>query len=246
MRVRVVSDLHIDKHPDGGKTAVEMTMEDDGYDVLVVAGDLCDGPYLKKGISLVARAAAGRPVIYVLGNHDHWRSGIDTGVASAKHCSKDFKDFHILDREVVEIKGQRFVGSTNWYRLPRISNIDAEYIDFQRIRGLRSKIVKRAIESANFLESEVRNGDVVVTHILPHVRSIHARYSDAPSNKFFLHDMSRVLERNGARMWIHGHTHSSFDYRIGKTRVICNPLGYMTIDGFENPRFDPALTFELS
>ena len=30
----------------------------------------------------------------------------------------------------------------------------------------------------------------------------------------------------GAALWIHGHTHTFFDYRAGGARVICNPRGY--------------------
>jgi hypothetical protein len=35
--------------------------------------------------------------------------------------------------------------------------------------------------------------------------------------------------------------HSSFDYHVGKTRIVCNPKGY----GRENRRFDPALVIDI-
>ena len=28
------------------------------------------------------------------------------------------------------------------------------------------------------------------------------------------------------KLWVHGHTHDEFDYKIGITRVVCNPRGY--------------------
>jgi predicted NBD/HSP70 family sugar kinase len=28
------------------------------------------------------------------------------------------------------------------------------------------------------------------------------------------------------KCWVHGHTHSTHDYMIGNTRVLCNPRGY--------------------
>jgi predicted phosphodiesterase len=39
------------------------------------------------------------------------------------------------------------------------------------------------------------------------------------------------------RLWIHGHTHWAFDYKIGETRVLANPRGYPheTTHGF-NPK----------
>ena len=29
-------------------------------------------------------------------------------------------------------------------------------------------------------------------------------------------------------LWLHGHTHSSHDYRVGGCRIVCNPRGYQT------------------
>lgn len=46
-------------------------------------------------------------------------------------------------------------------------------------------------------------------------------------------------------VWIHGQTYSSFDYRLGKCRVIANPLGYTTRGGAENVDFDPNFVVEV-
>ena len=29
-------------------------------------------------------------------------------------------------------------------------------------------------------------------------------------------------------LWVHGHTHTSHDYRVGRCRIVCNPRGYQT------------------
>ena len=29
-----------------------------------------------------------------------------------------------------------------------------------------------------------------------------------------------------APLWIHGHTHTVFDYVVSGTRIVCNPRGY--------------------
>ena len=47
-----------------------------------------------------------------------------------------------------------------------------------------------------------------------------------------------ILDNPQIKLWTHGHTHEDFDYRIGSTRVVCNPRGY---DGYE----DRADNFEL-
>ncbi len=34
--------------------------------------------------------------------------------------------------------------------------------------------------------------------------------------------------------------HDSFDYKVGKCRIVCNPLGYLKRNGApENAKFDP-------
>ena len=49
-----------------------------------------------------------------------------------------------------------------------------------------------------------------------------------------------VKNRGLQWIWIHGHTHESFDYHIGKTRIVCNPRGYASIE--ENKGFRPDYT----
>jgi hypothetical protein len=60
---------------------------------------------------------------------------------------------------------------------------------------------------------------------------------------FFLCDVRKLIETAQPALWIHGHTHESCDYQIGRTRVVCNPYGYA---GHEvNRAFDPGKCVEL-
>ena len=58
---------------------------------------------------------------------------------------------------------------------------------------------------------------------------------------------SRLDELAGkADLWVHGHMHDAFDYRIGKCRVVTNPCGYIRRDGSaENENFNPDLVIEV-
>ena len=70
-------------------------------------------------------------------------------------------------------------------------------------------------------------GDVAVTHHLPHPNSTPAMFAASPLNRFFVAgDATELLAGAGARLWLHGHTHSPRDYVVGTTRVLCNPRGY--------------------
>ena len=46
-------------------------------------------------------------------------------------------------------------------------------------------------------------------------------------------------------LWIHGHTHDSFDYSVKGTRVLCNPRGYAKNGVNENAVFDAALVVQI-
>lgn len=80
---------------------------------------------------------------------------------------------------------------------------------------------------------------MVLTHYLPSRHSIAPRWRSSPLNAFFLCDLTSLIAEKQPALWVHGHTHDSIDYRIGDTRVLCNPFGYAHHE--ENPAFDHSL-----
>jgi len=70
---------------------------------------------------------------------------------------------------------------------------------------------------------------VVVGHHTPSTFSCHPRYShDKIMNGAYHSDLVEfILDRPQIKLWTHGHTHDTFDYMIGSTRVVCNPRGYI-------------------
>lgn len=50
-----------------------------------------------------------------------------------------------------------------------------------------------------------------------------------------------ILDHPHVALWTHGHTHHTFDYAIGDTRIVCNPHGYPG----EKSGFDPGLVVEI-
>ncbi|KVC83069.1 metallophosphoesterase [Burkholderia ubonensis] len=68
---------------------------------------------------------------------------------------------------------------------------------------------------------------IVVTHHAPHRRSLAERYAQDPVSAGFVNDLAGLV-RAPVALWVHGHTHTSFDYVTeGGTRVVCNPRGYI-------------------
>ena len=92
---------------------------------------------------------------------------------------------------------------------------------------------------------------VGITHFAPSLRSVAPQFAGSPVNACFVSDLDAHILRWQPALWLHGHTHDSFDYRIGSTRIVCNPRGYArrtTPDGpleLENARFNPGLVLTL-
>ena len=123
----------------------------------------------------------------------------------------------------------------------------------------RNKRLRRLVEPADTLAMHWIDRDwlrrqlqqpysgtsVVITHHAPWTGSVATRYeadwltpafASALPPKFF-----QVPE-----LWIHGHTHSPFDYFVGSCRVVSNPRGYKMRDSsFENHEFNAAFVVEV-
>ena len=115
------------------------------------------------------------------------------------------------------------------------------------------------------LDTPFAGKTVVVTHHAPHKKSVHAMYDpgqrvlDSPRklpnehpswrlNPGFVSHLEPLVEK--ADLWIHGHCHNSFDYQVGKCRVVANPRGYPVartgnLIRWENPQWNPLKLVEV-
>ena len=66
---------------------------------------------------------------------------------------------------------------------------------------------------------------VVVTHHAPSAGSVVELWRDDWLSACYASQLQRRFFKV-PRLWVHGHTHTSHDYRIGGCRVVCNPRGY--------------------
>jgi Calcineurin-like phosphoesterase len=87
---------------------------------------------------------------------------------------------------------------------------------------------------------------VVITHHGPHRASLAPRFADDWVSTAFINELPAHFF-DVPVLWVHGHTHTSFDYRVGNCRVLCNPRGYQAAGRAvpENLAFDPGLVVHL-
>jgi predicted phosphohydrolase len=189
------------------------------------------------------RQFPGRPVIYVLGNHEFYHHSIFKLTETLKReiCGSPI---HLLENEAVEIDGITFLGCTLWtdFRMSRDQDAamlvaDQGMSDYHLIKGKSGKwlfrpweSVKLFEESVGWLKTELARHDpartVIVTHHAPSHRSIAPFQVGSALNPAFASDSDDFIKESGVPLWIHGHTHYNVDYKIGKTRIYSNQHGY--------------------
>jgi len=251
MRIRVLSDLHLEFQPPW-----RWPDDHDSYDMIIAAGDIASSCVT----SVEALAGLG-PCIFTPGNHEHYGQIFQDNIAAGRTAAAETSVF-FLSRDALVIGRVRFVGATLWtdyalYRTPKPSmNVAGQGLNDHRLARYRERNgdVSRFLPRHARLEhltdlkfiamvlAKPHDGPtVVITHHLPSSRSIAPKFAGDEFNPAFASDLDAfILERQPA-VWIHGHTHDSCDYRLGATRIVCNPWGYRG----ENSSFNASLTIEI-
>jgi Icc-related predicted phosphoesterase len=225
-----------------------------GADVVVLAGDI----HVKnRGLQWIFDQNFEVPVLYVLGNHEFYGEQFPELIDKLK-MDAEGTNVRVLENDSVEIGGYRFFGCTLWsdmelfddqhtssmaaadtmndYRLIRLNKTNRR-LSPNDTKAWHAKSVRKLTE---FLKTGEPERSIVVTHHAPSIQSIVERYRVYPVSAAFASKMDDFILEHQPPLWIHGHTHESFDYRIGKTRIVCNPRGYASTA--ENKRFRPDFT----
>jgi predicted phosphodiesterase len=248
VKILILSDLHLEFDDWKKQKAFITSLDHNDIDVLVLAGDICLYKQIFEVMSLFCKKFEN--VIWVHGNHEFYMTDRSTVIARTQEAVQQNKNLHWLDCSAIEIKGQRFIGTPLWFPKHDINaQFELRMNDFHVIHDFKKWVYDENIRAVDYIKNLVKQDDVVITHHLPSRRSIAAQYSHSELNNFFLCDMEQFIKNRGPKFWIHGHTHTSFDYEIQheftlhKSRIICNPRGYNPHD--LNPDFNKGLVIEL-
>ena len=248
MKIQLVNDLHLDVggHP--------KNLTGRGADVLVVAGDLCNG--MKTiGVGWIEdMCKCYAHVVFVPGNHDYYHWEMPEVDNLWRIIADRIENFHYLNGGYEFIEGVPFYGCALWTDLEAANPMERTAIvtglaDFGVIHGM-TPVVYQALHNQHLAGLKVfldnyEHDCVVVTHHAPHYNSVAEWYREggfAQLNHGFYTDLGDVFyDHPQIKLWLHGHTHSGFDYVVHNTRVVCNPLGY----GKENPWFQEDCIMEI-
>jgi Icc-related predicted phosphoesterase len=240
-------------------------------DVCVIAGDVTDQMILgMEWVAKVI--GAHMPVVMVLGNHDYYGQDMPDAKRKASIKARELGINLLDDNEVQVCGVRFVGGTlwtdfrlferlhnpplyTRDYCIKAVRNDLADYVEIHAnevLDGVMSRPLtprdtvrchERTIAYINEALSRPFGGPtVVVTHHAPHPRSVHHRFSDRPSSAAYASDLTWLMERHKPEFWLHGHVHDSFDYVVGDTRIICNPMGY---GSFPNAGFNSSLVVDV-
>jgi predicted phosphohydrolase len=254
-----MSDLHLE-FQDGRE--YEFSIPYDGEDVLILAGDVQTGMHLD---GWFAHLLQYRDVYYLMGNHEYYHHDL-------KHLKAAFRAFErrvnaaakkahythalsCLQNDVVMRGDVMILGATLWtdfngsieamIAAKRCMN-DYVHITCEDKALQPSMLLAEHRESRAFLKGYIERKApdqklVVITHHAPSYRSVENQDRGDLLHAAYANKLHALVEK--ATLWIHGHTHHSFDYQIGDGRVVCNPRGYSP--RHLNKDFNPRLVMTV-
>nr|WP_205299288.1 metallophosphoesterase [Paraburkholderia sp. Cy-641] len=209
------------------------------------------------------------PVVYVPGNHEYYGGEFGALESALIDAAAQVDNVHVLNNAaLVDPQGRwRVLGTTLWTDFA-LYGATPEAIEESIEAARRVMLDYRGLIQMNWphdthdaardftpadslalhrrsrawLETELAKPfagkTIVVTHHAPHRLSLAGRYAEDRVSAGFVNHLPELV-RAPVALWIHGHTHTSFDYTVGGTRVVCNPRGYFDRRNgqWENPQF---------
>ena len=85
---------------------------------------------------------------------------------------------------------------------------------------------------------------IVVSHHVPARSCVAPNHLDSPLTDAFCANLDKYIEYRNIDAWIYGHSHTNIDRTIGKTKIVCNQLGYVNHAG-EGADFCPGRILEI-
>ena len=237
MRVQYMSDLHIEH---GNISIAEPAAE-----ILVIAGDVANGGRVVNFLKSVAKQF--KTVIFVMGNHEYYSYVL--GYENMKDRINEYRsvlpdNVALLDNEYMIVEDKVIYGGTMWVPL---DTKEKRHIAINSLNDFKF-VNYFDVQDSNkeFHNNFTRAADLVISHHVPSMQSIELKYIGSKLTSAGYVD-SQAMQHFGekAKVWIHGHTHSSSDYELYGTRVLANPRGYARDGHSENSKFNIDATVEI-
>lgn len=231
--IQVISDIHLEmRNIDVGYDSIIKPAS--GSTILVLAGDIGKPSPDTLTPFLDYCCSNWKHVLYVAGNHEFYGKKRDDTITALRsyQSAPNRSNLRFMDRDIVTIDGQRFLGCTLW------SNPDShmQYVinDFRMIHDNGHRFTTTVMSQwhhtdVTWLKSNVQKDDIVITHFMPMTTTdlIELGHKSVyPPSDLDLYYGNTDCYDLKPKLWISGHTHQSFDVNRDELRWVCNPYGY--------------------
>ncbi len=236
MRIHILSDIH--------NEFGQFTLPDVDSDLLILAGDTDLG---SQGVKWILQEYREKPVLYVIGNHEYYGQKVPS-LQKRLITGAEAYNLHVLENQEWVMDDIRFLGCTLWTDFNLFGPAKKDFAmfeaqqkmtDFQRIRLGQAYRYRKLCpsdtvifhwQSRKFLNNKLAEPfpgkTVIITHHAASAKSLDEAGQNDLLSAAYCSDMENLILQYQPQLWIHGHLHRSLDYKIGNTRVICNPRGY--------------------
>jgi len=254
MKLRILSDLHLEQN------YFEYSYL--GEDIVVLAGDIATAKTHDVFEDFIRDIPSNIKIIFITGNHEFYYGIVLKENEFYKQVSKKYENFFFLDKGHIEInhddKLYSFFGGimcSDFLLYGELESAKKEAKSFindfyvsriaHRTRWSTEDHVKEYMFFGKAFNKWIKDTTIkdstkiCISHFLPSEKSINYKFYQNRLNPYFCSNQEKRVKK--VDYWIHGHTHTSCDYMLENTRVICNPLGY----GRENKSFDKNLIIDI-
>lgn len=263
MKINILSDLHLENS--------NMDLPELNGECIILAGDICVDFNGIKNL-LAYKLPQDRPIIFVPGNHEFEGKRFSKALDELFAIEEEFPNFKMLYNKTFSHNGVKFIGTTLWSNFEgqgiefkedvkkkaKFNIVDFSYIFKKNTLSEKPDYVAWTPDDMEqefkkayaFLEYELKNNPtqeerVVVTHFAPHKNSLSKNFKHDTLSAYWVNHLEELM--GFSQLWVHGHTHTSFDYEVSGTRVVCNPRGYSkTYDLTSNPVFEKNKSVDIS
>lgn len=229
MKINILSDIHIE---------FNRKFKFNKNETYLVAGDI---GHIDNSIPFLSKLDKSTKVIFIAGNHEFYNNSIE-GYETLKTEFKDSENITFLQDDYITLNGVNIYGTTLWSSLE--SSLDINFLsNYGRERMNDFKLIKykdcildpidlidfhndALSKMTSFLKEKKNEKTIIMTHNSPSYSSNLSKYDGDLLNSFFCNKMDDYIIEHKPNVWIHGHLHNTSLYKIGDTRIVCNPLAY--------------------
>jgi len=252
MTFQYASDLHLE-FPENYDYLKKFPIQSKA-DILILAGDIVTFSQIEKRMDFFNYVSDNFEQVYwIPGNHEYYYGDIVR--CSGPHLEQIKNNVQLVNNITIKATDYDLIFSTMWSHIspPNERQIFDGMSDFYVIRN-NGQVFRPADynklhqESLDFIQDEISNENgqqkIVVTHHVPTLMNYPSRFLGSILNEAFAVELTEMIEKHNPLYWIYGHHHqNTLPFKIGKTIMSTNQLGY--VSSGEHTNFSSAKLLEI-